>query len=113
MAPRRISFTKLDDPAKSKIDGRVAVANRTCPTVMVSVHPTPARHQGTAATTSTGTSWDGRKGPAEGTSTYVTLVWGSIPQVREFGTCARSGSVQNSMTEFVCTCTCGSSGVVF
>jgi len=31
--------TWVDDSTKSKIGGRVAVANRTCPTVIVSVHP--------------------------------------------------------------------------
>lgn len=34
------SSTRVDDSAKSKIDGRVAVASRTCPTVIVSAHPT-------------------------------------------------------------------------
>lgn len=100
--------TWIDDSAKSKIDGRVAVANRTCPTVIVSVG-TPYSHRSIKVLpVRNGTSWVGKKGPAEETSTYVTLMWGGIPQAREFGTCARDRSVQNSMIEFVCTCTCDS-----
>lgn len=39
----------VDDSAKFKIGRRVAVSNRTCPTVIVSVGETPltAKHQGT------------------------------------------------------------------
>lgn len=92
------------DSAKSKIGGRVAVANRTCPTVIVSVHPTVWSTK--VLLVCNGTPWDGKKGPAEETSTYVTLRWGGIPQAREFGTCARGRSVWNSMIKCVCTCTC-------
>lgn len=71
--------TWIDDSAKSKIDGRVAVANRTCPTVIVSVDA-PYRHWSIKVLpVRNGTSWVGKKGPAEETSTYVTLMWGGIP----------------------------------
>lgn len=53
----------IDDSAKSKIDGRVAVANRTCPTVIVSVG-TPYSHRSIKELRN-GTSWVGKKGPAE------------------------------------------------
>jgi len=86
-------LARIDDSAdftKSKIGGRVAVANRTCPTVIVSVHPTV---WSTKHTTSMQWYIMGKKGPVEETSTYVTLIWDGIPQAREFGTCARSRSV--------------------
>ena len=71
-----VSLVRIDDSAdsaKSKIGGRVAVANRICPTVIVSVHPTVWSSTKVLLVCNS-TLWDGKKGPAEETSTYVTLI---------------------------------------